>query len=490
MSYFPIRPVWSFFLNSKPRTLINGGIIDFLDKIINEETQILTFESEHEDLENFAHKRFHSQSKLNNYSVFDCKLLRFIAKWYHFLFPSNLSFIGLSTLLLLIWLSTYLPSDRSYTIIGSVTILAAILIKLFIFSRKMHKESSKEAKYALSIIHNGLFAEYDKVSLNPGDIILAEFKTSNINKHNMPREKHLKSNNFEELQSRIIIFKADKNWLNNEERLNISQNFAEDLIISEMELESNFNLRTFSYLIQLYTYAIMFYKDIKESKRKIFKQRLQSLLLKIDLIKLSNSEFQHKVDFSQKHLKVYSRLHKSKQRRQPSDDFCIEYWHPYEISEIHEINAEETIERHDSSNISIWNRVQEDMRNQAQNLSSRIDDRRKSVMNQSFNSLNMSNLSDRSDLEDFEVKFELYQIELEKMMDQFVEKALKETMEIKNRYRESVRKLEDIDNIFVQNKLRVEAERMMKKETDETNQRIDEEKKKTILTLRQKFKLL
>lgn len=292
---------------------------------------------------------------------------------------------------------------------------------------------------------------------------------------------------------RIITFKKclfeNRIYENDDGLSRFDDKFAENLITHEIDLEFRFNLENFSKLLEIYLVAYDYYKDTNNKKFTFYKERVKKLVQKVDLFKLTLSEF---ISRSEKYvIEDVDRLNTTGEKDISGDENAFEQFFKDQDEPTEKRTANEIIEEHDSSNTSTFQLILRNLENQSSNLNSRLTERRRTILSKSFGEETQCvSLSDRRKAEKFEIKFELYQAALENLMDCMVEKTIRSTLDIKTKFKLISKEYENIENNVKLDKILFDLDKNMALEITEANKQIEEEKKAAILGLRDKFRLI
>ncbi|OMJ95848.1 hypothetical protein SteCoe_566 [Stentor coeruleus] len=259
----------------------------------------------------------------------------------------------------------------------------------------------------------------------------------------------------------------------------LPRNFAEKLLEMETQLAFNMSVELISSLMQLYSSAIEYYESVHDKKYLHYKERLTSLLARQDVLEILSKGNNKKVpEITKKPEELLAKHEELKSKTLvPRRPYTADF-NP--IAPIPKKDAEETITEHLHESHTISTRVRESLRNQeGDNLEKRIQARKRA------SSLKPQNKSHRE--LPSSSKIEMYQNEIESIMEQFAEEKIQRTQGIKKKYLEKETELAKVQGIENVKKIKEEIDKIMRKEIDEMQVELLRERREKISLLRSKY---
>ncbi|OMJ92564.1 hypothetical protein SteCoe_4701 [Stentor coeruleus] len=271
----------------------------------------------------------------------------------------------------------------------------------------------------------------------------------------------------------------------------LPRNFAEKLLEMETQLAFNMSVELISSLMQLYSSAIEYYESVYDKKYLHYKERLSSLLTRSDVLEIlskGNNKKAPEITKRPEELLIKHEELKSKTlapRRPHTVDFgpiapIASVGPIIPIVSIPKKDAEEAISEHLHESHTVSTRIKESLRNQeGDNLEKRIQARRRasSLKPQNKNQREMPSNS----------KIEMYQNEIESIMEQFAEEKILRTQGIKKKYLEKETELVNVQGIENVKKIKEDIDKVMKKEIEEMQVELLRERREKISLLRGKY---
>ncbi|CAG9318013.1 unnamed protein product [Blepharisma stoltei] len=281
----------------------------------------------------------------------------------------------------------------------------------------------------------------------------------------------------------------------------LSSGFAQEVLDLEGELDFCCNIETIQRLLQLYTQAIEFFESIKDPKYLHYQERMQNLLARKDVLQviknpqgenrsvtptptLSTETFKKKAEQRQKMRVKQADVHLNK-------DVAIER------------NAEQTIITHASSNTMIKGKIKENLKLQADSLNMRLHERKSHCKTPSPDKLNRRSTigeftirpelspeneeSDRSGGFCKKTPLELFEQEVESIMENFVEEKAKIKSRIMENYNEELREVTKMGDSPLLNDIKNQMKKVMEEELAEALAEVEKKRKQAIDNAKQKL---
>lgn len=279
----------------------------------------------------------------------------------------------------------------------------------------------------------------------------------------------------------------------------LSSNFAQEVLDLEGELDFSCNMIIVQRLMHLYSQAVEYFESIKDPKYLHYQERMQNLLTRKDvLLAIKNPEpvnrtsmtptpesFKRKVEHRQKIRAKQADVHLNRNIKT-------------------ERNAEQTIITHSTSNSQISNKLKENLKLQSEALNQRLLDRIKSkspsptkmfkksstFINQIPNyddSSPVNKESDKSGGFSKKTPLELFEEEVEIIMENFVEERVAVKTRIMESYSEQLKEIEKMGDSPIINEVKTRMKKVMEEETAVAIQGLENKRKGEISAARIKL---
>lgn len=194
----------------------------------------------------------------------------------------------------------------------------------------------------------------------------------------------------------------------------IGQNFAQEVLDLEGELRFACTMEKVKSLMKLYTKAIEFYEAEQNPRYVQYQERMQGLLLRKDVAKLLASTV------------------KNTEKRMSVSELPVER------------TCEKVVQGHIGETSTVVKKVVENFKRQSENLSQRVESRKKNrilLQNRVLKALE-SDQYDRSGGEAKPSQAEVFEFEVERIMERFVEDRNAVKKEIEEKYNEHISEIQ------------------------------------------------
>ncbi|CAG9322152.1 unnamed protein product [Blepharisma stoltei] len=264
----------------------------------------------------------------------------------------------------------------------------------------------------------------------------------------------------------------------------LPKHFAEQVIDLESDLDTNCTALGASKLVELYSAAVEYYGSIKDTRYLHYKERIQQLLARDDVINVLNHNQPTKLERSRSEDQLPSNEFELEELKIPkSDQINLHFTSPLAIKK----DAEDIINQHLNTSTSTSEKICENLRSQeGKHLERRLKQRRAN----SPQILHKSNLAPVEAVMKItaEQKLERYQDEIEKVMEKYIEEKITRIQGIKSKYKEQINELAAGMNNETMELLRNQMEQDMESEINLVTEQLDIERKKEISQIKKKFK--
>lgn len=245
-------------------------------------------------------------------------------------------------------------------------------------------------------------------------------------------------------------------------------NFAQEVLALEEQVNINCTHSTITQLLSLYTKAIEYYEAEKNLKHIHYQERMQSLLSKTNvIIQLSTSP-----------------------SPQPSPKTVVTPKAKLPKTElVLERTCNKVLSDHKTENFGLGKKIQENLKNQSDNLAQRLLTRKLAQTPKHTKSKFNFEETSQFDISAGEIKIncvEEFENNVENILEKYLIEKEKEKRSINDKYLEY---FEEIDRIKgdVKDKLVQELSRNLQKELDERMAELDERRQSEIALARRKF---
>lgn len=233
----------------------------------------------------------------------------------------------------------------------------------------------------------------------------------------------------------------------------LRESFAQEVLDLEIDTNLNCTLSNIKALMELYTFAIEHYESIKNCKYLYYQERMQKLLSRPEVLKaLSPPE--------EKPLEPTVKL--------PVERRC-----------------EKVLQNHKIEALNISQQIIENLKTQSDNLQNRIESRKKNRMSNSvrYRRSQEINQCDKSGGEARLNPIEVFEEQVEKIMEKFVEEKTTAKKEIEDKYAEYVRELTGMEGEIMQKVLR-QLQKNMGEEIEESVRELEAKRNQAIAIAR------
>jgi hypothetical protein len=242
----------------------------------------------------------------------------------------------------------------------------------------------------------------------------------------------------------------------------IRSTFSQEVLDLEVELNFTCSVENISALMELYTQAIEFYLPLKSPKLHYYHEKMQKLLSRTDVLSVLNQQNTSEVASEKDKTVNKFSTHSGKL---PLERSC-----------------EKVIQNHHQNSSSITKEIVENLRSQNETLNARLEYRKKMKNGKSpgKKSHEISGGEEKMSLVD------LFEAEVERIMENFVEEKTRAKKEIEEKYREYVLELEGMEGEIMQKVLK-EVRYNMKAEIEHRFKEIEDNRNQAMASARKRF---
>ena len=244
----------------------------------------------------------------------------------------------------------------------------------------------------------------------------------------------------------------------------IQQDFAQTVLDLEVDLNFNCTLEKIKTLMELYTKAIEFYESTKNPKYIHYQERMQTLLIRKDVQKVLNSEIKIK---GKKGFKEENKINNI-------------------INLPVERTCEKILQNYNSEAGCLSKKITENLKNQAESLDSRLEQRKNARKTKKLRKNSEICESEKSAGQSKLPPVEEFELEVEQIMEEFVEAKASVKKEIENKYNEYFIEIGNMQGEIMKS-LNKELEKNMKNEIDGKVKELEEKRTLDIQIARKKL---
>ncbi|CAG9314562.1 unnamed protein product [Blepharisma stoltei] len=286
--------------------------------------------------------------------------------------------------------------------------------------------------------------------------------------------------------------------------------FANQVLDLEIQVETQESIEAFKSLIELYSQAIEYYESIGDAKYKYYQERMIRFIQKEDNVLVANTEnsFTSPEKPTERH--TISITSRQLFNTPPENPFELAPETRKTENLTQKRVAERVIKQHDLDTSATSKEIQLNLDSQDIALEHRISSRKKNRNRSSsprspnkfgsFNYLDMSNISsndeppkrrstegesDKSGGVPKPLKYEIFEKELENIMEKYVLLKIKSTHQIRKKYKEQIQDVKGMGNNEIIKQLVGEMEKSRQQELDELERNIDEQRKEEIRKIKE-----
>ena len=264
-----------------------------------------------------------------------------------------------------------------------------------------------------------------------------------------------------------IIFGKKRSEKISQDQPEINKSFAQQVLDLEVEINFQCNIENIKRLMELYTKAIEFYESDTNDKFVYYQEKMKQLLSQKDVLEILSSESSPKKKIRQDSINIIdTKLNNISQfAKLPL-----------------ERNCERVLQDHTIEASSISKKIGENLKGQSESLAQKIESRRNS---RNMNKSN-KNQSDKSAGEAKSIQVEEFELEVEKIMEKFVEEKSYAKKEIEKKYQEYIKEFEFMEGDIIKN-LMQELNKNMENEIEEKIKEIEMNRTQAISLARKKL---
>lgn len=283
-----------------------------------------------------------------------------------------------------------------------------------------------------------------------------------------------------------------------------TSNFAEEVLELEGELDFNCSLSTVQRLMQLYTEAIEYYESIKDAKYLHYQERMQKLLTRHDVIRIIKTPHNASATPPPQDKELIEKRKEESQTKQRLRSRQLNYQLNPHLSG--ERTAQQALKTHSNEASNLSQQLRQNLKSQHDSLNSRLRERQSRSRNASMTPVrqpskdlrssfapenhsrpSLTEESDRSGGMPSSSPFDLFESQVEAIMEKFVESKMKVRKEIESKYEEELEEIKKMGDASVFKSLYEEMKKNKEQEIETAMKDLEEKRKAEISAVRKKL---